>query len=425
MLMGACADSDAPPSAALAEDCVAPEPCDIEHPECMQQVLALTACERGETLTPPAPQMRVVSRSQLREALKSDEGSPDVTAAVWDVALTRLHLLPEGTSGGDAALDAEAESVAAFFDSDDKTITIVRDEDHDDTARMHVLSHELTHYLQDRESSLRERVVKADSVDAHMAVRALIEGEAVVNSARAMARLVGRRPENMPWSQLYASLDQQVLKAIDASPAPLSTAALTLPYNLGARYVGDAWNLYDRARVVDLLEDAPSSLIDWLAGYDASASAESAREALDCAPPQAPPGFELVGVDSFGPTGLIALLAAAGTAEFETAKSLRADAAAAYLRTGDAPDASSGLLIWRLRLASEVDARAIERRLPTWPHVGSRVLGKELLLIVTSDLTQMGLSAALDTCPTLAELKPVPAQTPTAALRWLTRQRTR
>jgi hypothetical protein len=123
-----------------------------------------------------------------------------------------------------------------------------------------------------------------------------------------------------------------------------------------------------------------------------------------------------VDLDSFGPTGLLALLAAADKPDLATVSSLRADAVAVYVRHGAESDANASVLIWRMRFASEAAARAVAARLP-WTDVGQHVFGRELVLTAAADVTQSALSGAVETCPQLDELRPMRSSMPVAAVR--------
>src|SRR5262249_38836394 len=134
--------------------------------------------------------------------------------------------------------------------------------------------------------------------------RALIEGEAVVNSTRVLARLMDHTPSDISWSTYFGHLDDEVAKQISGASFPLGSALLTLPYDVGGRYIAGVWQQYGRERVDGLFDDAPRTIGDWFAGYGAGKPLPSLEQPLDCMPPLELAGFELLGADSFGATGV-------------------------------------------------------------------------------------------------------------------------
>ncbi|MEY4581030.1 MAG: hypothetical protein RL701_5733 [Pseudomonadota bacterium] len=427
-LLIACGDDTAGSSGVAAQDpaCSAPEPCEITERACVDGILKLTACERGED-APPLPEMRSITQAEFRAELLEEARDQESAPRHWDAALQSLHLLPMGMSSMAADIDVTATGVAAYFDGETKHITIITDARTDESAdsdtsqvnAMYVVSHELTHYLQDREFPLDDLLEEhGQGLDGSMSVRALVEGEAVVNSTRVLARLSAVPSSNIRWSSVFASLDDSVLASVRASVTPFHTAVLILPYSIGTRYVAGVWTGYDHARVTSLFSDHPTSLLDWFGGYGAGRLKPTLVEPLACAPPLAPAGFKLVELDSFGVTGVIGLLAAAGEPDLTTPRDLRADAIAVYVRTGAEPGPDSTLVVWRLRFSTEKAANAFAQRLP-WDDVGRRVIGKELVLSAGPDVSRSALPDAVNTCPKLTELKPQDSGVPIAAARFL------
>jgi hypothetical protein len=387
-------------------DCPAPaQPCDIRQADCQSAVLALTACVRSDADV-PLPPLRVITPEQFRDEL-STEVSATESNTLGDAALIALHLLPAGMTSSEAAVDAQAQGVVAFYDNDTKGVTIIDGGQlGNQLESMYELSHELTHYLQDQTVGIGELVKQFPrSNDGETAARNLIEGEAVVNSTRALAILMQRAVNRVPWGQLFENLDQSLLTSINAAPARLQTAALILPYAVGTRYVGQVWNAYDRAHVDDLFAQAPRAVVDWLAGYGKDMPAPTLVEALDCGPPEAPSGYVLEVLDSFGPTGALALLAAAEPAtDLTLTAALRGDAIAIY----DKPDAgdSSVLVAWRLRFDNAGSAREFASVIGSLGFA-SQVFGPELVLSASGDAAHNPLTGAqFAGCPKLDQLRP-------------------
>lgn len=399
-------------------DCPVPDgPCDVRRADCQSAVLALTACVRGDANV-PLPPLRVITPAQFRDEL-TNQVSATGSDTLTDAALVALHLLPAGMTSTAAAVEAQAQGVVAFYDDENKGVTIIDGGQlGDQQEAMYELSHELTHYLQDQTVGIAELTKQFPRTnDGVTAARNLIEGEAVVNSTRALAMIMQRAVNRVPWGQLFENLDRTLLSNVNAASARLQTAALILPYAVGTRYVGQVWNGYDRAHVDDLFAQAPRAVVDWLAGYGQDMPAPTLVEALDCGPPEAPSGYVLEVLDSFGPTGALALLAAAEPAsDLTLTAALRGDAIAVYDKpeTGD----SSVLVAWRLRFDTADSAREFASIIGSLGF-SSRVFGSEVVLSATGDPAHNPLTGSqFDACPKLDQLHPrMAADSGRAALR--------
>ncbi|MET0384870.1 MAG: hypothetical protein ABW321_02870, partial [Polyangiales bacterium] len=382
--------------------CAAPRGCDIQEATCVQAVLEVTACVRGEEV-PALPTIRHLNQREYRDELTTDALDVQMASGQLDRLLQRLHLLPAQTTAIEQRVNEQAEQTLALFDAKTKRITIVEGAIQSAPLdEMVLLSHELTHYLQDLRHPLTELSKQYEStLDQTLSLRALLEGEALVSSLHVLERIAG---SPVGWSSVLASTDDSVFTNIADSPAQLHAAALSLPYALGAHYVADVWHYNSRAHVDDLFEEAPHSLIDWLAGYGDGKLQASRVEPLDCALPHAPDGYELVLRNDFGAAGLIALLAAAGDLDDTlTARHLRASALAVYAPQGeDSEDPDASMLVWRMRFASAEVARELADRLP-WDDVGVRVFDREVVLAVGPNVTRDAPPSEVDTCPTFDE----------------------
>jgi hypothetical protein len=383
--MAGCGDDDAPPfqHGSIDARCPLVAECDITAARCQQAVLEATACERRQD-APAPPVVRTLARSQLGAEYRADaerEASDDAPsnllgAGPWDAALAALHLLPVGTGVVEASIDDAVDNVAAYYDPRDKRLTIIEDSAAADRlSAMYILSHELTHYLQDDALDLTRMQQEAGATtDSQMALTALVEGDAMVTSVRVAVRLQGGSARNVLWDDTFASMQQSVLATIERSTAPLITAANGLPYPVGGRYVSSAWNggstgtaewYGSRERVDDLFGTPMRSLADVLSGYPGQTPTTTQREMLDCAPPEPPAGFQLAGIDHLGATGALALLAAGGRADLELAGGTRGDLIALYhaADTAAGSEAESALVAWRLRFDSALTASQFLQRI--------------------------------------------------------------
>jgi hypothetical protein len=383
-----------------------PAPCDIEKTGCQAAVLSLTACVRGNH-APPAPDVRVIELAALREELESMDAEGESSSAT-DAALAALHLLAAGRSLKESLIDAQTDSVAAYYDDEAKRVTIVdrsRVTADDTLAGMYELSHELTHYLQDRDPGIAATMERfGPSLDGIEAGRSLIEGEAVVTSTRVLAALSDRDPTQLIWSNITRELTASVLNDVRMSRAPLAVASVELPYLLGTPYIAKAWSLSNRERVDGLFDESPTSAVDWLAGYGKDGPLPSLQEPLDCGPPLAPDGFALVDLDSFGIVGAAALLAAArDRSELTLVRALVGDSIGIYSAGGG--DNAEALAAWRMRFRTDTDAKSFATAV-SGLMLQSRRFDNELVFVASSDEGSRPFNdAALEACPALSDLR--------------------
>jgi hypothetical protein len=396
--------------------------CDIEQEECAAGVLDLTACIRGDDV-PELPKIVRLTGREFGEQLRREAEEDDIGASPWDPVLRALRLLPVGENSLDAAIAEAEDSVAAFYDPETQEIGIITDagsERADPRERMYLLAHEFTHYLQDLEHDLEKLDDEASgSTDRRLALDMLLEGEAVVNSTRALLRLVRRSPADFSFGDFFDTLDESLFEGISEASSPLIATLQSLPYSVGGRYVAQVWEERDRRAVNQLFEAAPPTAADWLA-LDTDHPSDSRARPLDCAPPLPPEGFELYELDQLGAAGVLAMLASIGELELDLPGALVDDAFALYVEQGAADPASAKVIgVWRLRFRSTASS---ERFFALFEDrgIGLRRVGPELLIRVSSSEASALLQGSeLEACPSLAELEPKrpTSSAPNAALK--------
>ncbi|HKP63071.1 MAG TPA: hypothetical protein VJV78_40320 [Polyangiales bacterium] len=383
--------------------------CDITDEACAAGVLDLTACIRGDDV-PELPKINRLTAREFGEQLRVEAEEDDNGPSPWDPVLVALGLLPAGKGLVEASIAEAVDSVAAFYDSETKEVSIITDagsEDADARERMYLLSHEFTHLLQDRAHDLEKLSDEASSsTDRRLSLSMLVEGEAVVTSTRALLRLVRRSPDDFNFPNFFDTLDESLLEGVGQASAPLAAALQSMPYNVGGRYVAKLGERSGWDAVKKLYDTTPPTAADWLA-LDTAHPGDSRAEPLDCAPPLPPDGFELYDLDHFGAAGVLAMLASIDKTELELPGELAADAFALYVEQGDTDPARARVIgVWRLRFrsaaASDRFYKLFEKR-----DIGLRRVGSELLIRVSSGSASTLLQdSELEACPSLEELDP-------------------
>lgn len=377
------------------DDCASLAPCDITDEACQQAVFDLTACVRGDGKQ-ALPPIRQLSRDQLAAELSANASAPsgaasEATRAV-ELTFAALHLIAPETTLSDAAVMQQASSIAAFYRRNKKDITVISDAAMDREQAMNVLSHELTHYLQDRAGQLRS--VANVTLDESVSIRALTEGDAVVTSYRTLAAMRGLSPSQIRWSSVWAQLEENVVRATEASASPLTAAASQLPYVISPPALEDAWESGGRAEVEQFFDSPPATQLDWLEG----SIVYSQAEVLACFPALPPEGYELIAADSLGVAGVFALLGALDLdrSSLAVAGEWRQDRLAVYVNKAAADEGALEVLAaWRIRFADASSAADIEDLLQALDLDVTRA-GAELLIRAAS-----GSDASLDasSCP--------------------------
>jgi hypothetical protein len=365
--------------------------CSITNDLCQNSVLRVTACIRGDDM-PELPSIRVITRAELREELKDkDAEKPSRTSIATRNALASLKLVAANTTLAEAQLAHQASSVAAFYRLDEKDVSIVSDGIEDQREAMTTLAHEFTHYLQDRAGQLD--VVRGEhaSTDQHLAREALTEGDAILTSLRAAVSMRGGRLASERWPEVIEALEQEVAKQSNAAKSPLVAAWNLLPYSLSLSALTGAWERGGHADINAYFDEPPSSALDWL--NDGTGPNWHSRPELQCYPPLAPEGYELVGTDSLGLLGLYSLLSTEQRASVKAAADWRNDVLAIYAEKADeTADSLRVQLVWRIAFA---DAASAERFADRIAATGLAITRKdaELTISASSDRERQPFSA--------------------------------
>src|SRR5688572_10346097 len=100
--------------------------CDIRNPGCQADVWREAQCTRDAARS-EMPPVRVIDVAALRTELEARVASdvPEPDAVHLDRALELLGLVPEGASLAASQIDAQVASLAAYYDTEDGSITIV------------------------------------------------------------------------------------------------------------------------------------------------------------------------------------------------------------------------------------------------------------------------------------------------------------
>jgi hypothetical protein len=211
----------------------APHP-SAADPAVVERIKAGVAKLRGLEFKTEVP-IDIKSRAEMMRAFEDD-----ITADYGEEGLAKkaraygkLGLIPENVDLKKALLEFYNAEVVAYYDPRTKKLTMP---DHATAAGEEmplVLSHELTHALQDQNFPLLEKLLKPGDDDGDLALRAVVEGDATltgyafVGAGRGALREIARK---------FAEEMRESLPTFGAVPAALIEEML-FPYYGGAALV--------------------------------------------------------------------------------------------------------------------------------------------------------------------------------------------
>jgi hypothetical protein len=221
-----------------------------------------------------------------------------------------------------------------------------------------------------------------------MGLSALIEGEAVMHTDRALADAFGYAAHDVDWDGLYGRYGARGSGILAHSDGPLFDVSAWFVYAFGARYVTRAFERGGTAALTTLYDHPPVSARQIALGFDADepddgAWRESELEAE--ALPPAPADFEPLGEVRLG-AYFAHLFAARPDAvraraplSMSASDRLRAD----VLTVQGGPDGEL-LVSWRLRFSADQHARRFLDAIATPLADAAWVEGRDAIVVAAS-----------------------------------------
>jgi hypothetical protein len=224
--------------------------------------------------------------------------------------LKLLGLLPSDSDLRELLGTALREEVGGYYSPRTGALSIVGDSGVGGLEDRITLAHELTHALEDQHYDLLAVQKKATSADQAIAIRAVIEGSAMVTTLQILRRQggIGKAKEEA------ALAAQSRAKRVRQAPTFVQMQLL-LPYTLGFSFLlrGKPWEiLFDGVRIADIEQayaDPPRSTREVLhpEQYWGGRRDETRPLTLPDLSPKLGPGWERKLVGSIGELGLTLL----------------------------------------------------------------------------------------------------------------------
>ena len=163
-------------------------------------------------------------------------------------AWVQLGLVPAATDLVAAQLDLAEKGVLGYYHSGSKTFRLLSHVSEGEVRS--VMAHELTHALEDQHYDLAAVQKRAGNEDQAVAIRAVIEGSAMVSTLGMLRRQggIGKAKEEATRS------GQSRAKTVEGAPTFVQMRLL-LPYTLGFSFLlrGKPWEfLFDGVRMQDI-----------------------------------------------------------------------------------------------------------------------------------------------------------------------------
>ncbi len=178
----------------------------------------------------------VVTRKEIQKVVstKLAETFSEQEFRNISAALSRLGLLPEGYPLRESYIALLGEQIAAFYDQHQHKLFMFEDASLDNAQNRVILSHELTHALQDQHFNLLRLPLEIkDNDDRAIASSALVEGEATVVMSDYMLRNLSLRA----LKDNVASSFSQNMDQLKNAPRYLREE-LVFPYLRGQEFCG-------------------------------------------------------------------------------------------------------------------------------------------------------------------------------------------
>lgn len=362
--------------------------CSIDEADCRAHVFVQTACARGFDGR-EVPEVHSITRSEFADSLRGDPPTAEQQRedAQTATALRMLALLPPGqTSSDDESVSAYAQNVLAFYSREDRSVTIVETNlaDADRDTEVFVLSHEFVHAQTDVDIGLQELFdANVDSTDSEMAMRALVEGEAVHYSNVTMARMPGRTVSESGFESYYREW-QADRRAAAADPAiGFTELRASFPYPFGGAFVTSRWFEGGAEGVLALYDDPAHAASAYMSRFGAEGPADVPPLSAD----PLPEGWSVVVDDTFGAWFLFAF-ASRATSPGTVADTLASEWRGDRILVVGGPNDGEVALAWKVRFAAVSAASSFSAVLGNAPPEGVRaveVAGNDVTMIMAPD----------------------------------------
>jgi hypothetical protein len=210
-----------------------PPSCDVRDKSCRRDVMAATACLRGEQ--PREVRTRVV---RVEDYVGEQEVDQDQVEHFEAVAGGWALLGLQREQGYADVLAAFYDTVGAFYDTHSDTVTILhRGSPLDSDWMVALLVHEFSHALQHDAVDDDGPPVVMWTTDARLGRSAIFEGDATRTTDQALMRMFGADPKGPDWGNVYEKWSDTEGARYADEPLRITLAGRYFVYAFGAAFV--------------------------------------------------------------------------------------------------------------------------------------------------------------------------------------------
>src|SRR4029077_2903101 len=181
----------------------------------VDRIASFASQDSGFALHSPIKR-RMITRDDLEKSARAKLSKPEYEDrfARSELTMKKFGLLPRDFNLKEFLVKSQRKNIAAYYDAETKSISLLNTIPLEEQQA--ILSHELTHALQDQNYDLRAWMKSGDTSDeSNEARRAVVEGQATVVFIDYLLARVGRSVENTPGI-VYRMEDPAVKFAADS-----------------------------------------------------------------------------------------------------------------------------------------------------------------------------------------------------------------
>jgi hypothetical protein len=177
---------------------------------------------------------QLLTLAELKERFAqyyAEETTPEDIEKMRQAYVT-LGLLDEDFDLATALVDMQAESIAGFYTTDEKSLYIISEYELVETEERITFAHEYTHALQDQHFGLARLIDVEGNSDRALAARSLAEGDATL----LMAVYAYENMTQTEWDWLAYQASRLEEEKVETAPQALGEVSL-FPYTYGTQFV--------------------------------------------------------------------------------------------------------------------------------------------------------------------------------------------
>jgi hypothetical protein len=243
--------------------------CDIGNSECQERIYdSLAAMLGAEGLARPT--IRTISVEQHTREVRNGLDLGDLTGE--DPKTRGLRLLGFIPEASESVTETQAEywitQIAAYYNRGNHAITVI-DRDYEEINAQTLLAHELTHAIQHSQFDLNQVSVGADTEDAVMGARGVIEGDAMHSSFAWTYERLGYVHDEIDWEAIHEEREAAARNQAGDPEVALIDSASSFPYSYGFDFMTSASLDAGLAGRAAQFASPPTTAMEVMAGYGA------------------------------------------------------------------------------------------------------------------------------------------------------------